>query len=94
MRLPISTALLLGATGFIFAAPFDYHSVRGREAKGPVNGLLEGELLPKQGKSRSQGMRSFGTGWSGDAHLLWDGDIGQEMIAEFRIEEAGIYHVA
>ena len=94
MRLPISPALLLGATGLIFAAPFDYHSVRGREAKGPVNGILEGELLPKHGKSRSQGMRSFGTGWSGDAHLLWDGKVGQEMTTEFRIEEAGIYQVA
>ena len=94
MRLPISSALLLGATGLIFAAPFDYHSVRGREAQGPVNGILEGELLPKHGKSRSQGMRSFGAGWSGDAHLLWDGKVGQEMTAEFRIEEAGIYQVA
>ena len=94
MRLPISPVLLLGTTGFIFAAPFDYHSVRGREAKGPVNGLLEGELLPRHGKSRTQGTRSFGTGWSGDAHLLWDGEIGQEMTTEFRIEEAGIYHVA
>lgn len=94
MRLPISPALLLGATGLILAAPFDYHSVRGREAKGPVNGILEGEHLPKHGKSRSQGMRSFGTGWSGDAHLLWDGKVGQEMTTEFRIEEAGIYQVA
>ena len=94
MRLPISSALLLGATGLILAAPFDYHSVRGREAKGPVNGILEGEHLPKHGKSRSQGMRSFGTGWSGDAHLLWDGKVGQEMTTEFRIEEAGIYQVA
>ncbi len=94
MRLPISLAFLLGATGSIFAAPFDYHSVRGREAKAPVDGLLEGEHLPKHGKSRAQGMRSFGTGWSGDAHLLWDGEIGQEMTTGFHIEEGGIYEVS
>ena len=76
------------------AEPFDYHSVRGREAKGPVDSLLEGEHLPKHGKSRPQGMRSFGASWSGDAHLLWDGEIGQEMTTGFRIEEAGIYQVS
>ena len=89
MRLPISLAFLLSSIGSVFCAPFDYHSVRGREARGPVDGLLEGELLPRHGTSRAQGMRNFGTGWSGDAHLLWDGEPGQEMTTEFRIEEAG-----
>ena len=45
MRLPISLAFLLGTIGPVFCAPFDYHSVRGREARGPVDGILEGELL-------------------------------------------------
>ena len=94
MRLPISLACLLGTIGPVFCAPFDYHSVRGREARGPVDGVLEGETLPRHGSSRVQGMRSFGSGWSGDAHLLWDGVPGEEMTTEFRIEEAGIYEVA
>ena len=94
MRFPVSLALLLGTVGPALPAPFDYHSVRGREAKGPVNGLLEGEDLSKHGKSRTQGMTGFGAGWSGGAHLLWDGAIGQEMTTDFRIEEAGIYQVA
>ena len=94
MRLPVSLALLLGSVGAALPAPFDYHSVRGREARGPVNGLLEGEDLPKHGKSRTQDMTGFGAGWSGDTHLLWDGEIGQEMTTGFRIEEAGIYQVS
>ena len=94
MRFPISLAFLLGTIGPVLCAPFDYHSVRGREAKGPMDGILEGELLPKHGTARTQGMRNFGEGWRGDAHLLWDGEPGQEMITEFRIEEAGIYEVS
>ena len=94
MRLPISLAFLLGTIGPAFCAPFDYHSVRGREARGPVDGILEGELLPKRGTSRTQGMRNFGEEWRGGAHLLWDGEPGQEMATEFRIEEAGIYEVS
>ena len=94
MRLPISLAFLLGTIGPVFCAPFDYHSVRGREARGPVDGILEGELLPRHGTARTQGMRNFGEGWRGDAHLLWDGEPGQEMTTEFRIEEAGIYEVS
>jgi len=94
MRLPISLALLLGTAGPALPVPFDYHSVRGREAKAPVDGLLEGEFLPKHGKSRAQGMTGFGAGWSGGAHLLWDGEIGQEMTTGFRIEEGGIYQVS
>ena len=94
MNLSAFLALFTGAAGIVLAAPFDYHSIRGREAKGPTNGILEGELLPKNGRARSQGMNSFGPQWSGNAHLLWDGQVGQEMNTEFRIEEAGIYQVA
>lgn len=94
MKLSAFLALFPGAAGLLLAAPFDYHSVRGREAKGPVNGVLEGEFLPKTGKSRSQGMTSFGPEWSNNAHLLWDGEIGQSMTTEFRIEEAGLYQVS
>jgi hypothetical protein len=39
-------------------------------------------------------MTGFGAGWSGGAHLLWDGEIGQEMTTEFRIEEGGIYQIS
>ena len=94
MKLSAFLALFPGAAGLLLAAPFDYHSVRGREAKGPVNGVLEGEFFPKTGKSRSQGMTSFGPEWSNNAHLLWDGEIGQSMTTEFRIEEAGLYQVS
>ncbi len=94
MNLPAFLALFLGAPGLLLAVPFDYHSIRGRQAKGPVDGILEGEHLPKSGKSRSQGMDSFGPHWSGNAHLLWDGTIGQSMTTKFRIEESGLYQVS
>lgn len=94
MRIPALFALLLGPALSAVAAPFDYHGVRGRAAQGPVSGVYEGEHLPMAVKSRNQGMANFGPHWSGDAHLLWDGTVGQKMQTEFRIEKAGRYGVS
>lgn len=85
-------ACLLGVTAT--AAPFDYHSVRGREAKGPTSRVLEGEHLAMQGKSRVEEMEHYGARWSGNAHLLWEGKIGQKMESEFRVLRPGRYRVA
>ena len=67
------------------AAPFDYHSVRGRDVISGSAGLYEGESLVMKGTSRIQGMRHFGNQWSGDSHLLWLGVIGDAMETEFPI---------
>jgi hypothetical protein len=77
------------------ALRFDYHTVRGRRAKTHVTGIYEGETrLTRQGKSRVQGMRNFGTGWSGDAHLLWDGVVGESMETTFRVEQGGRFRLS
>ena len=76
LRAQILAAAL--ATGVV-AAPFDYHSVRGREGSAADrDGVYEGEThFALKGKSRVQGMGNFGPHWSGDAHLLWDGIVGE-----------------
>ncbi len=94
MRPATPLALLISAASLIFAEPFDYHSVRGRQAAGPAGpagGRLEGESLPMRGKSRQQDMRGFGEGWSGEAHLLWNGEVGQAMETELRVQKEGSY---
>ncbi|MDH3585078.1 MAG: DUF1588 domain-containing protein, partial [Phycisphaerae bacterium] len=55
--------------------------------------VIEGEHLRMQGKSRLQGMRNFGPDWRGDAHLLWDGTVGQSMVTSFDIHKAGRYRL-
>ncbi|MFN0128871.1 MAG: DUF1588 domain-containing protein [Verrucomicrobiales bacterium] len=87
-------ACLLGVSVSVEGAPFDYHSVRGREEKGTPFGILEGEHLAMRGKSRVQEMEHYGARWSGNAHLLWDGKIGQKMESEFRVVRPGRYRVA
>lgn len=76
------------------AAPFDYHSVRGRQATAGAQGLYEGEFLPMHGNSRAQNMSGFGPHWSGNAHLLWHGAVGQKMVSEFRVETSSIYELS
>ena len=69
-----TAAWLMGVSVFAQAASFDYHSVRGREEKGPPNGVIEGEQLLRKGTARVQKMDNK---WSGEAHLLWNGKIGE-----------------
>ena len=70
--------------------PFDYHSVRAKQAiAADVTGKQEGESLPLKGKSRVQGMRNFGPQWSGDSHLLWNGIVGEIMETTFPAHKAG-----
>ncbi len=77
------------------AAPFDYHSIRGRKAAPAREGRLEGEFhLRLIGKSRVQEMARYGPHWSGNAHLLWDGVIGDTMQTSFRIANAGRYRIS
>ena len=39
-------------------------------------------------------MKGFGAGWSGDAHLLWDGEVGDANTVEFEVSKAGKYALA
>jgi len=74
---------------------FDYHQVRGRQSKRSEQGKLEGELeLSLLGKSRMQGMAPFGPQWSNNAHLLWDGVIGDSMKSSFEVDASGVYDVS
>ncbi len=87
--------LFLLCAGFSQAQEvFDYHTIRGREAKGSLEGLYEGELLPRKSKNmREQGMRHYGPGWSGNSHLLWHGEFGDSIKTTIHFEEAGPYQV-
>ena len=73
------------------AKPFDYHSVRGRQAVVQQKGIYEGEALQLRGTSRVQDMRGFGPAWSGDAHLLWLGEPGEVMETVFSVPAEGDY---
>ena len=73
------------------AKPFDYHSVRGRQAVVQQKGIYEGEALQLRGTSRVQDMRDFGPAWSGDAHLLWLGEPGEVMETVFSVPAEGDY---
>jgi len=73
------------------AERFDYHSIR-KQAAATAGGVFEGELhLRTEGKARAQGMRGFGAGWRGDAHLLWDGKVGEANAVQFEVDKAGKY---
>ncbi len=77
------------------AKSFDYHQVRGRQSQRSEQGKLEGELdLSLLGKSRMQGMAPFGPQWSNNAHLLWDGVIGDSMKSSFEVDASGVYDVS
>lgn len=74
-------------------AVFDFHSVRGRQSKPAMDGRYEGEDLTLNGTSRIQGMKHYGTKWSGDAHLLWDGVEGESMNSIFYLPDSGTYEL-
>lgn len=75
------------------AERFDFHTIR-KPASTAVQGVLEGEFLQASGRARPQGMSGFGAGWSGDAHLLWDGVVGDSNTVEFSVGETGKYALA
>ncbi len=77
------------------AKVFDYHQIRGRQSQRSESGKLEGELdFSLLGNSRIQGMASFGPQWSNNAHLLWDGVIGDSMKSSFEVDSSGVYDVS
>ena len=81
------------------AEPVDYHTIRGRKPRSFAfspggGGLIEGEHLPMKGTARAQDLRAYGAGWSGGAHLLWDGKVGQQLETLLRIEAPGRYRVS
>ena len=89
-----STAIVLALSLQASAETFDYHSIRGRMPRGgPADGLHEGEDLRMPDPAREQTMGHFGDGWSGGAHLLWHGKVGEAMETELRVERAGRYRV-
>ena len=54
--------------------------------------LMEGELLPMKGRSRAQGMKSYGSQWSGDTHLLWDGLTGDSMETTIMVDKTSEFN--
>ncbi len=47
----------------------------------PLNGVYEGEYHFTASKpARVQGMSHYGKDWSRDAHLLWDGKLGDTLV--------------
>ena len=60
----------------------------------PQDGLYEGEFhLHRSGTSRVQGMRGFGTEWSRDHHLLWDGLPEEVCKLQFNVRHASRYQL-
>ena len=55
--------------------------------------IIEGELLPMKGQSRTQGMKNFGSQWSGDAHMLWDGGVNESMETSIVIDKESKYNL-
>lgn len=43
--------------------------------------------------ARVQGMRHFGPHWSGHAHILWDGKVGEEATLDFSVRKTGKYEL-
>jgi len=77
------------------AVRFRFREVRGRKARHSSAGRYEGELhLELQGTSRVQGMKNYGNQWSGDAHVLWDGAVGDSMVTSFEVDTAGVYDLS
>ncbi len=76
------------------AERFDFHSIQ-KEPTAAERGIYEGEThLRTEGKARPQDMRGFGNGWRGDAHLLWDGVVGDVNAVEFEMETPSKYALA
>ena len=55
--------------------------------------IIEGELLPMKGQSRTQGMKNFGSQWRGDAHMLWDGIVNESMETSIVIDKKSKYNL-
>ena len=89
----VTLVLVLGQALGQAAERFDFHTIR-KPAAAAIEGAVEGELLKASGRARPQDMRGFGAGWSGDAHLLWDGVVGDENTVEFSVEKSGRYTLA
>ena len=86
--------ILLCMIAMAFPAGADYHSVRGRLPAVVSDGIIEGEWLPFGKDARSQDMKVFGGGWSGDAHLLWHGEPGHAMETQFSVKRGGRYSLS
>ena len=76
------------------AQRFDYHSIRRVPNRAPQDGRYEGEAhYVRQGKARVQGMRQYGAEWSQDAHLLWDGLIGDAASVQLPVRRTSRYRL-
>ncbi|MEM7232015.1 MAG: DUF2961 domain-containing protein, partial [Planctomycetota bacterium] len=60
----------------------------------PKDGYYDAEThFVRSDDVRVQGMRHFGAGWRGDAHLLWGAKKGDSTTVEFQVKETGKYEV-
>ncbi|MCP4191381.1 MAG: DUF1592 domain-containing protein [Planctomycetaceae bacterium] len=73
-----------------------FHAVRGRSMQTDPLELFEGELDLgiETERARLQDMQSFGSQWSGNAHLLWDGPLDATLRTNFEVETAGDYDLS
>ena len=65
-----------------------FGQVKARTSRQPVphNGIYEGEFHFKRvAPARVQGMSHYGKGWSKQAHLLWDGKVGDACKLRFHV---------
>ena len=81
------------AIGSSLGELFDYHQIRGRKSVVKANGVHEGEYLTMRGTSREQAMGRYADAWSGGAHLLWHGKVGESLETSFHVRLAGRYRV-
>ena len=91
VRFVLALYLMVVSVG---AETFDYHSVRGRQPVAVSGSFFEGEDLPFKGTAREQDMTGFRqASWSGGAHLLWHGKVGESLDTSLYLERGGRYRV-
>ncbi|MEC9091559.1 MAG: DUF1592 domain-containing protein [Planctomycetota bacterium] len=60
----------------------------------PFNGMYEGEFhFKREDPARVQPMGQFGPGWSKNAHLLWDGKLGEKCNLLFQVVHSSQYEL-
>ncbi|HAY82597.1 MAG TPA: hypothetical protein DCY79_22545 [Planctomycetaceae bacterium] len=86
---PVDLASLVSAVERV-----DYHAIRRPIRATTSDGKYEGEThFERHGHARIQGMAGYGRDWSGDAHFLWDGAIGDQAKVGFRVPRASHFQL-
>lgn len=90
----VAVAVLCLVTVADASERIDYHAVHRPLGAAPLGGRYEGEThFERHGHARVQGMAGYGRDWSGDAHFLWDGVIGEKAKVTFRVPRASRFRL-